>query len=153
MQTTRYTRPVLMSILGGTLLLSGCMAFQPEGPYWSADRYCYESHSWQPWTVTIIDTRTGQAVFSMDVPVGKELVFEFFEEDGDKVGDDFPSPIYPDKMTWDIWPKGQRYGDPRYSMSVPAAPHRRIDSKLRKVPELPPEMTGETGAADATSKP
>ncbi|MBL8991376.1 MAG: hypothetical protein JNJ48_07330 [Phycisphaerae bacterium] len=148
--TVRATIAVLLCAAAAA---GGCWA--PGGPGYSGDQYCYESHSYQPWTVSIIDTRTGQTVFSMDVPVGRELVFKFYEERGDKVGvgERDPSPIYPDMMKWDLWPKGQRYGEPQKTLSVPAAEHRRIDSKLRKVPELPPEMTGETGAAEPTGNP
>lgn len=147
--TVRRRLARLALIMTPAALAGGC--YSPGGTWMSVDAYCYESHSFQPWTVSVIDTRTRQAVFSIDVPVGQELVMKFSEDDGDTVEPgDKPSPIYPDMLRWDLWPIGQRLGEPQRQVVVPARQHRLLDTKLRKIPELPPEMTGESGAAPVT---
>jgi hypothetical protein len=61
---------------------AGCYA--PGGSGFSTDTHSYVSTSWQPYTITLKDTRTGQNFWSIDVPVGKKLVVHFREGEGIK---------------------------------------------------------------------
>jgi hypothetical protein len=140
-QIARIVRPLAAAAFGTVMLLPGaCGPFSPYGTYapggsfWSADSFCWESDEWNPKTITLVDTRTGQAFWSMDIPVGKELVVEFLEGRGDA------NTVTPDMMQWDIWPAGTRYGMPSRKLNVPGKSARRLDLTYRPVPELPEDM-------------
>lgn len=135
-------RPIAPTAFAAAIAaLSGC--YYPGGPGASYDVYTYESTSWKPWTVTLVDTRTGQTVWSIDVPVGKEVVLSFKEGEGTK------DSATPDLMRWQLFPLGTHYGELKSTLAVPPASARRLDPVLRPTPELPEEMT----AAPAPSKP
>lgn len=65
----RFTRAAaLLSLLG----LVGCV---------STDRHVYESTEMRPTTVQVIDTVQNQVVWSMDVPVGHQIIIDFHSLD------------------------------------------------------------------------
>ncbi len=132
----RAPRVLLGCVLAAATLAGGCsnMMWYPGGPLASRDKYTFESTAWYPQTVSLVDTRTDQVVWTTDVPVDQQLVMRFDEGDGDA------NRITPDKMFYDTWPKGKRTGTPRRSFNVPPADARRIDVLQRPVPELPPDM-------------
>lgn len=120
-------------VCGAVAAMSAC--YYPGGPGYSADQHTYESTAWQPWTVTVRDTRTGEAVWSLDVPVGQQLVVRFREGRGT---DDQHTP---DMMQWDLMPVGKRFGQGLHnSVPVPPSHARRLEPELRAVPELPADM-------------
>jgi len=128
-----------------TLALTGC--YLPGGNGFSTDTHTYESTSWQPYTITLKDTRTGQDFWSIDVPVGKQLVVRF--RPGDDKDQNGPTP---DVMEWGILDRGEMFGDLANSIPVPGRYDRRLDPVIRAVPELPGGMTGGgVPKADATS--
>ena len=43
----------------------------------------YQSSEEFPKTVTLIDTRNGERLFVMEIPVGKKLVIDFVTDSGD----------------------------------------------------------------------
>ncbi|MBX3359637.1 MAG: hypothetical protein KF745_14555 [Phycisphaeraceae bacterium] len=124
-----------------TLALLTCAAavsggcYWPGGPGYSADRFTYESTSFQPQTVSVIDTRTDQTIWTVDIPVGKELVVWFRADLGTK------DSSTPDRMDWAVFPAGQTSGSLPNNLPVPPASSRRIDTFVRPVPELPEDMT------------
>jgi len=126
----------LIALVAGALAasttMSGC--WKPGGIGVSLDAYTYLSSEYEPKTVTIIDTRSGQAIWSYDVPVGKELVFRFYPKHDDG------NYTYPDMMRWDLWDGGRQFGEPTQKFLVPTASARKIDVRLRPVPEyaIPP---------------
>jgi hypothetical protein len=129
------TRRGRLAVAAGLLLAlgtGGC--YYPGGPGYSADTFTYESTSWQPWTVTVVDTRTGQTIWSVDVPVGKQLVVAFKPDRGNK------DTGMPDLMQWEIFPLGTRTGTLTNSLVCPPAGSRRLDPTLRPTPELPEDM-------------
>lgn len=138
------------SALVGMGMLAGCHS--PGGPGYSADRYTFESHEWQPYTVTLLDTRTGETVWSVDVPVGQQLVLGFRKGTG-------PNEFKPDMMEWELMPAGRRFGTRNNQMPVPPAQARRIEPSLRPTPEQPgspmpgPRMVRENGQAPSTVVP
>jgi hypothetical protein len=121
----------------GTAGLAGC--YYPGGPGYSADRFTYESTTWQPWTVTLQDTRTGQDFWSVEVPVGQQLVVGFVKGEG--LEDEF----VPDLMQWQLMPIGNRFGGLENSIPVPPANARLLLPRLRKAPELPADMVAAQG--------
>lgn len=114
------------------LVLGGC--YTEGGLMYSRDAYAYVSTSWQPKTITLKDTRTGQDFWSVDVPVSKKLVITFSEDDGTE------DSYTPDRMRWAIC--DQDDDNPRLGneLAVPGKGSRRLDMTLRPTPELPEGM-------------
>ncbi|MCW5775192.1 MAG: hypothetical protein KIS87_01925, partial [Phycisphaeraceae bacterium] len=119
----------------------------PGGSGAAIDEYTYVSTPHTPQTITVVDTRTGESVFAMDVPVGKQLVINF--DDKDVQSEDWMSGV----MRWRLMPAGQRYGRLTNRISVPPPSSRRVDVTLRAYPEFPPggkPTAADTHAAAAT---
>ncbi len=126
--------------LAGTLAsTAGC--HYPGGPRYSADRYTFESTTWQPATVTLIDTRTGEAIWTVDVPVGQQAVVGFSEGTG-------PNDLRPDEIVWGLMPLGRRFGTRENRLPCPPASARRVELSYRPAPESPSEMTPESPFGD-----
>ena len=117
------------------LLVAGC--YSPSGgamPH-TGRGFVYISTPLQPLTVTIVDTRTEEPFFLMEIPPGKQLTFDFIEDKGD-------DPVYrPARMRYEVFTAGTQTGRLRNQMTVPGADSRRIDVTVRKDVEyadLPP---------------
>ena len=108
------------------VMLSGC--YSPGGPRWSADRYTYESTTWSPKTVFVVDTRTGQTIWSIDVPVGKQVAVGFESDNG-------PNAYMPDTMVWEVMDYDRKFGTLSNRRAAPPAHARRIEFELRPSPE------------------
>ncbi|MGQ0628336.1 MAG: hypothetical protein ACT4PL_09595 [Phycisphaerales bacterium] len=121
-------RVSLMLLAAFSLTLPGC--WKPGGSGFSLDASTYVSTEFEPKIVSIIDTRTGQALWSYDIPVGKQLVFRFYDESEEG------SYLYPTLMRWDLWPAGQQFGEPSQKFLVPGRNARKVDMRLRPVPEF-----------------
>jgi hypothetical protein len=109
--------------------LSGCHT--PGGPGYSANQFTYVSTEWQPYTISVIDTTTGETVWTVDVPVGRQLFMQFRRGSG-------PNFYRPDMMSWEIELAGRLIGTPNNQIPVPGPNTRRVDVELRPVPERPP---------------
>ena len=109
--------------LGG----SGC---HREGPYpgVSVDEFTYISRTWEPKTITVVDTRTNESMWSVDIPVGQQLVVGFSTGTG-------PNEYTPDEIVWGMFPAGKRFGARPNRMPCPPSYARRVDMKIRAVPE------------------
>lgn len=129
-----FTIAAILSLAG----LTGCThwfsGYYPGGGYVSRDRFVYESTSWTPQTITLRDTRTGEDIWSLDVPVGQKLVVWFHRGEG-------PGDAYPDSMTWDVMDFEENFRTLRYEIAVPPDSSRLIVSTLRTAPELPGAVT------------
>lgn len=124
--------------------LAGC--YSEGGLGWSEDQHVYISRPEQPWTVSLKDTRTGQEVWSVEVPVGKQLVVHFLPDAGTD------NAFTPDLMEWAIMEAGtesERLGN---SMPVPPAHARRLEPVLRPGPELPPGMGKLAGSGSGAGR-
>ena len=115
--------------------------FDPGGSGAAIDEYTYVSEPYAPQTITVVDTRTGESVFAMDVPVGQQLVINF--DDKQIQSEEWMSGV----MRWRLMPAGQRYGRLTNRIAVPPPSSRRVDVTLRATPEFPP---GGKPAAAAT---
>lgn len=124
--------------------LSGC--YSEGGLGWSEDQHVYISRPHQPWNVTIKDTRTGQDFWTVEVPVGKQLVIHFVKGGG--TTDSYT----PDLMEWAIMDDGAEFERLDNNMPVPPANSRRIDTALRATPELPSRMVFATTPSGGESK-
>ena len=73
-----------------TILLAGC--YNPRGAFYAhvGQAATYWSTESLPATITIVDTRTGEPFFTVEIPVGKQLVIDFKElRNGITVPDSF----------------------------------------------------------------
>lgn len=129
-----------MAVLGGAMLvtLTGCSTGGPYRSFWneggsgeSDDAYTYISYPHEPKTVSVIDTRTGEVLWSVDVPVGKQLSMRFYHER------EKDNPYAPDLLKWSIWDAGTKTGRLGNAMLVPSGSARRVDITLRTSPEFP----------------
>lgn len=115
-------------VLASAAMVGGCNS--PGGQGFSGDRFVYRSDEWQPWTVSLIDTRTGESVWSVDVPVGKQLIVGFRRGAG-------PNEFKPDMMYWGISENGRAISRQSNQLPVPSATSRLLEPVLRPTPELP----------------
>jgi hypothetical protein len=114
---------------------TGCLQskrFLPESNWYLASRdlATYPSTSWMPQTVTVVDSRTGEAIWSVDVPVGQQVVIDFNTGGG---SDEY----YPDTMRWGFFAAGTGNGKLRNKIAVPPADSRVVEPSLRPAPEMP----------------
>lgn len=131
-------------LLCGAFLTVGGGCYFEGGPMASADRFTYVSSSWQPKTVSLIDTRLGETIWSVDVPVGQKLVIDFNSAPSSELEQD---PSRPDILQWDLMPPDQYFGSLRNKVRVPGPGARRVEMTLRPAPELPPEMASQQSEA------
>lgn len=96
------------------------------GPWYSgAAPLTYVSTAMSPKTISVIDTRTGETVWSLDVPVDTKLVLQFEEERQ-------PGTPMPAKLSWRVFDdRGQLFGALHDSIPAPPATARRIDMSVR----------------------
>ena len=119
--------------LSATLLAAGgCTIYRPGGSMYSTDTFTYPSTTWEPLTLSLQDRRTGETIWTAEVPVGQEVVVRFFRE---KYPD---NPTLPDAMRWDFKKLGKWYGMLNNVIAVPPADSRLLVTTFRPSPEYPP---------------
>lgn len=123
---TRRMAPAL-ALAGMIMLGSGCVS--EGGRPWSDDTFTYVSTAWFPKTVSLLDTRTGETLWSVDVPVGQQLTASFRKGSG-------PNPFKPDMMDWTISEAGRGGSWMRNRIPVPDRHARRLEMTLRPAPEF-----------------
>lgn len=123
--------------IAGTVLFGLCTGCAMN-PGWSAggnqastDSYTYVSRSHAPQTVSLVDTRTNEVIWSRDVPVDKQLSIKFYEDHNSE------NPSRPDVMRYAIQSTGERWARLTDSITVPPSASRRLDVELRDSPEFP----------------
>ena len=85
----------------------------------------YYSTELMPTTVSLVDTRTQETIWSIDIPPLKQLVMKFQEGKGD-------DPVYtPDLLEWDVLEMGKLTGKLRNSITVPPPSARMVDMSIR----------------------
>jgi hypothetical protein len=113
----------------GALVPVGC--FSPHGPImnYSGAPHTYHSTETRPKTVTITDTRTMEEVWTLEIPPGKQLTFDFVKGEGD-------DPVMrPDLLRWQVLDLGSTTGRLRNTAPVPSSACRRVDVRFREGPE------------------
>ena len=119
------TRLHFTGLLLATLLTGGC--YSPQGGLMPSSKgaLTYYSTAEEPKTVMLLDMRNGENIFEMKIPVGRQLVMQFYADKGD-------DEVYtPDLMKYEIMELGTSYGSLNNSMTVPDAYSRRIDVFIR----------------------
>lgn len=108
--------------------LTGC--FNEGGTGYSGGTQTIVSRTWTPKTVSLVDTRTGETTWSVDVPVGQQLVYSFSKGTG-------PNELRPDEIVWGVMESGRKFGQRNNRQPCPPSSARRIDLALRPAPENP----------------
>lgn len=133
--TLTLARRFGLAALAGSLItgLTGC------GVGNSDDRFEYTSTAFSPKTISVIDVRTDETIWTYEVPVGSELRVNF-SQDRFQYGDNKPTAT----MRFVEYPSGER-GE----IGVPARGDRRIDMELRDGPEEAPVPTADPVVPEA----
>lgn len=127
-----------LGLAGG---LAGCNRFVEGGAGVSYDTHTYVSTSEQPKTVSLIDTRTDEVMWTVEVPVGRKLVVRF-------VNNYYPqNRSFPDQMRWDLIDPDAVYGGLANEMPVPTS--RRLQMELRTPGEFAPNDRPRTASTPA----
>ena len=105
--------------------------YDPGGSGASIDEFTYWSDPHTPQTVELIDLRTGETLFAVDIPPRQQLVVKFVKNHGEETA------WMPDLMKWELMPRGTKRGQLDNSMPVPPSFSRRLDVSLRDTPEMP----------------
>ena len=126
MRTSRIASVCRVAALALTVGVGGSLA----GCYTSQDKFTYDSRTWSPKTVVLVDTRTGEELWRYEVPVGAELELKFASGDEDNLR-------FPDEMRWHV--RSTIGTSLNESDVIPSPPEevRRVDWYLRDAPEYP----------------
>lgn len=128
-RAVRFAVPALSLAALSLGALAGC--YSPGGPGYSGlAPLTYHSTEMSPKTVSLIDKRTGETVWSVDVPVNQQLVIRFRENMNE-------GSFMPDTMLWRVMEKGRWTGNLDNEIPAPPRYARRVDMTLRSRPELP----------------
>lgn len=120
-------RPMMAgaAALLGAFLTAGCVpGYHAGGSLASRDLFTYPSEPNWPQTVKLVDHRTGAVLWSVDIPVGQQLVVRFYEDQTD-------DPQFPAMMRWELMPLGKKFGQLDNAMPVPSRLSRRLDTYVR----------------------
>ncbi len=123
----------LLAPVAALLVATGCYTTSPQLWETSNETFAYDSTCMQPVTITLVDIRTEQPFFRIDIPVGKRLAFHF-----DETGGDDPV-VRPAKLSWAIFEPNAAGGSLTNTQSAPPQSSRRIDFSIRPAPEYPPD--------------
>ena len=126
MTTMQHIKSTILIAIAG--FLPSCQMYTPGGnPFTNGpdSAATYQSSEEFPKTVTLIDTRSGERLFVMEIPVGKKLVIDFVTDSGDN------TVLTPDLMSWEVFSDDVTYGPLSNSMTVPNRWSRRIDVTMR----------------------
>lgn len=111
--------------LAGTVAMGGCWGwmpgYRPGGSQASLDEYTYESTAEVQQTVALRDWTTGEEIWRLDVPVGKQVVIRFYDEQNPTQAD------RPAIMRWQIMDRGTMFGELRNAIPAPDATRRRVE--------------------------
>jgi hypothetical protein len=134
-----------LALAGAAALISllgvGCYPYySPGGTGASYDTFTYESTPQFPQTVNLIDLRTNETLWSVDVPEGKQLVVSFYDDYNTS------NPGKPALMRWQIMDNGEMWGQLSNAMPVPEAHNRLLEPKYRSAPSAGRLAPGEAGA-------
>jgi hypothetical protein len=141
-------RALIVSFFTSLPLLSLCgCAWEQVGLGSSDGRFSYASRPDYPYNVSLVNTSTGEELWTYEVPVGKQLNIRFLEGyDAKATGQDV--------MKWDISPIGRATSTLANSMPCPAATSRILKVYVRERPEnYPAKAVASTPPVPAPSVP
>ncbi len=106
-----------------------CVAFGLAGCSGN-EVYVYESTPMMPQTVTLVNTATGENIWTCEVPVGQRLDLRFARslKSAEEAGFD--------EMSWQLSGVNAKPEGRRSTLRVPPPSHRRFDLTQRPHPEV-----------------
>ncbi len=114
------------------IALSGCGGL--GGGNYSGAPHTWASEAHSPKVLTLQDTRTGEDVWTVEIPVGSWLTTRFLEGGG------ADPELYPDRLAWRLREAGKSQGGTEHVASVPPADSRKWVLTLRESPEIPEDL-------------
>lgn len=130
-----FARRLWMGAAVAALAMSaGCVGYHPGGNLQSEDTFTYWSTPHMPQTVTLIDTRTNERIWTYEIPVGKQVVMRFYK-------DTSPGAYFSDTMRWEVMDVETTGGSLDNILPVPNQYSRRVDVEMRPGPEQAPAST------------
>jgi hypothetical protein len=132
----------LPMVLASTLL-GGCSNLSGMGLSASYDDFVFTSDAMSPKTVSLVDIRTKQTVWSMEVPVGQQIKISF------TAGTD-PKVYMPDTMRVTEGKANTNRREFLTRIPCPGPESRRLEWSLRSVPEIAGDKPA-TGASAPVS--
>lgn len=129
-----FKSAILLCAAASLFTLGGCWAagLTQGGDHVSNDKFVYISDSNSPKTISLIDTRTSQPVWTGDIPVGQQMVVKFRQGRLAAQGDSMP-----DTMLWGLTRAHGYTAHNLNSIPCPPANARRLEMSLRPTPEMP----------------
>jgi hypothetical protein len=134
----KHSHRFVAGLLGFGLAAVSAGCYGPGGgvmPYTGNAQVVYSTET-RPMSMRVVDTRTDEVRFSMDIPVGQQLTYRFSEEGGD-------DPVLrPAALHWELMDIGTSFGRLGSAMGMPNRFSRRIDLYVRdgiEYLEAPPE--------------
>lgn len=119
------------------LTLAGCQYYHPAGSGYTDDTHTYYSTSHEPKTVSLVDTRTRQTLWTVEIPINTQLTVRF-----DRGLDE--TEYLPDTMRWDLLKLGTTGGALSNRIKVPGHRDRVLKLEVRPA-ELPATATASAG--------
>lgn len=110
------------TLITGVAMLSGCSTYN--------ETYKYDSDAMSPKTISLLDTSSGETVWTIDVPVGQKLELKFEKRPNVAEEDGF------DTMVWTL---SKAATDPKgrpNTVRVPPPSQRRLEMTLRTAGEM-----------------
>lgn len=121
-------------LVAGLLIAVGGCAIPGNyegGSFYSQDKHVYVSRAHFPVTVSVIDTRDQQTIWTYDLPVGQKLICRFYTNRNKD------NPALPDQMQWRIVANKQTLPGDKGTLAVPPADARLMKPTYRSSPEYP----------------
>lgn len=121
-------KPFFAVALGFLALASASGCHTPSGGFFSfsGGSQTYYSNEMMQKSITMIDTRTNEVFFRIDIPPGKQFTYDIDAGDGD-------DPVNrPDIMFYEVMDQGTQTGKLHNSLTVPNASCRLIKVDIRR---------------------
>ncbi len=122
-----------LAALAAVTVIGGCAVpgSWEGGSRVSDDKHVYVSRPYEPKTISVVNTATGETIWTVEIPVGEQLIVRFYDNKHD-------DPIMSANMRWEITEETTDFRRMTNLMTVPGRDFRRIDMELRDTPEFPP---------------
>ena len=144
MSRTRRMTAATTVLAACALTLGACSMDATGGDTWSKDSYTYRSTPFAPKTIELVDVRTEEVIWALDIPAGWELEMSFGEDNINSDG------VAASNMNWKLKPYQVRGKSQSGKFIAPPRGSRRVDMVLRESPEHPSAETGDPTVAEAT---
>lgn len=126
------TAPRTLGLVMASAVLASTLScgYRSGGQGWKGSSETFQSTEFLPATLTLTDTRTGEEVWTQDIPVGYQVVTRFISDGGTDLIN------RPDRLEYQVFERGTQRGRLRSAIAVPPAGARRWELSYREGPEF-----------------